>query len=494
MDEVSEESLFGEYLPKQCLAESASRRTWLAEQVSVGRMVLIEELKQEDMDKRDLFLADVRAKAAVEHPLMGSVYEASTEHGRCFFAQELLPGQTLEARSLAGVKLKAQRLAPVLRRIAEANIYLDSHAYATSPLGLDSIHVDEQGVMRLKNLAVAGERVADHSLRDILILGEKLKILVNLDYPGATRFLTLLAWMRGEEVPVPLGWQQIRDYCEQIEQQLTEPSNLASPPTSALRPGKNKSLIWLIALGLAGAAVIFLSFPKKKTSAPPTFQKPGWVLVDGGQYITPDGLKIDATGFRISTDEVSIGEYAEFLETLSLLAKEGAERTFDHPEQPKDKASHRPDNWEKLYPAAKQNLPWGGFPIDLGMSVVGVDWWDAYAFAKWKRCQLPTQEQWLAALMAGAKVPSAIPVSHWQTMSGENPDRIMNGLIGMAGSVSEWTLEPHPSPSNPLGAPLWVIAGGSFKNPGKGALTREWVADRSLRRPDLGFRMTKDPQ
>ncbi len=96
MDGVSEASSpFGDYIPEQILSETGTTRTWLAEQASVGRMVLIEELKEEAAPEADAFLADVRAMAAVEHPSVGSVYEACTENGRCYYAHELLPGETL---------------------------------------------------------------------------------------------------------------------------------------------------------------------------------------------------------------------------------------------------------------------------------------------------------------------------------------------------------------------------------------------------------------
>jgi formylglycine-generating enzyme required for sulfatase activity len=96
--------------------------------------------------------------------------------------------------------------------------------------------------------------------------------------------------------------------------------------------------------------------------------------------------------------------------------------------------------------------------------------------------------------MTGSKVPSQIPVSDLLPVNKETEDRTSNGLLGMAGSVSEWTGEPRPSPSNPLGEPLWVIIGGSYLNPSKGALSREWIADRMTRRPDLGFRICKDKE
>jgi formylglycine-generating enzyme required for sulfatase activity len=74
----------------------------------------------------------------------------------------------------------------------------------------------------------------------------------------------------------------------------------------------------------------------------------------------------------------------------------------------------------------------------------------------------------------------------------ETADLTPAGLIGMAGSVSEWTRRPAANPANPLGERLWVIIGGSYLKPGSNALSREWTADRNLRRQDLGFRVVFD--
>jgi hypothetical protein len=494
MDNVNEEeNRFGDYLPEECLAETETTRTWLAKQASVGRMVLVEELKEGV--ESDEFIADVRAKAGVEHPLVGSIYEATMENGLCHYAHELLPGETLADRALHGEKIKAQRLVHILRRVAEANIYHESHGNATAPLGLDAIHVDKHGVIRLKNLVVAGDRVPEHSLRDVLRLGEALELNLDQHHPGATRFLTLLSWMRGEDVPKPLKWTQIRDYCEQIEQQLAAPSQVVAPPTAAMRPEKKSGFVWVVAvLFVVVIAGVFLFLPRNKKKVISAAPMPGWVEIEAGRQVTPDGTRIKVTNFMISASEVTINDYAGFLETLDILAKDGGQSAFDHPDQPKTKTDHKPDDWENLLRTAKEGGKWGERPINIHSPVIGVDWWDAYAYAKWKKSYLPTQEQWLGALMTGAKVPSKIPISDLQPVNEETQDRTTNGLLGMAGSVSEWTGEPRPSPSNPLGEPLWVIIGGSYLNPGKGALSREWISDRMSRRPDLGFRICKDSE
>lgn len=495
MDKVSEEvseeeNNFGDYAPQELLAETETSRTWLARQVSVGRMVLVEELK-EGCESED-FIADVRAKAGVKHPLVGSIYEASMEDGRCHYAHELLPGETLAVRANHGEKIRAQRFAHILRRVAEANIYHESHGNATDPIDLDAIHLDNHGVIRLKNLATVGDRVPDHSVRDTLKLGEIMEPLLDQHHPGATRCLTLLSWMRGEGVSKPLKWTQIRDYCEQIEQQLTAPSDVVAPPTAAIRPEKKSGFVWVVAVLFMVIITAVLFFPKNKKRVISEAPKPGWINIAAGAHNIPDGMRVRTPAFVMAASEVTIGDYADFLETLDILSTEGGQTAFDHPEQPETKTAHTPLDWENLYRAAKESGEWGGRVVNIHSPVVGVDWWDAFAYAKWKKSYLPTQEQWLNALMTGAEAPSQIPVSDLLPVNEETPDRTSNGLVGMAGSVSEWTGEPRPSPSNPLGEPLWVIIGGSYLNPGKGALTREWIKDRMTRRPDLGFRIAQD--
>lgn len=490
MEDANQEHSFGDYLPKELLGENPSTRSWLAEQESVGRMVLVEELK-EGADREE-FLADVRAKAAVDHPLVGSIYEASTENDRCFFAHELLPGDTIDKMEKSGTRLKALRFVHLLRRVAEANIYHETRGNATSPLGPENIHMDAQGVIRMQNLAIAGERLPDHSTRDVMRMGAAFESLLDRDYPGATRCLTLLAWMRGEGVAKPLGWPQVRDYCEQIEQQLTEPVGVTAPPTAAVRPDKKSGFVWIVVglLLLICIGVIFL--PKKKRPPSENVEKPGWVTVEAGRHLVPGGERVSVGPFDICAHEVTIGEYEDFLETLAILSEEGREKTFDNADQPAEKAGHIPDDWTNLLATAMQSGVWNGRQINVDTPVTGIDWWDAYAYAKWKRGFLPTQEQWLGALMSGTAEPGEIQASELLPVTEKSPDRTGTGIFGMAGSVSEWTSEPRPSPSNPLGDPKWVIIGGSYLKPAKGALTREYVETRSIRRPDLGFRICRE--
>jgi len=496
MNPASDDRQLGEYRLEQLLAETPVCRTWLAEQISVSRRVLVDELKPGMDHERDTFLKNVRAKAAVEHPLIGSVYEAVADGHLCFYAHELLPGATLADRCRAGEPLKPARLAHILRRVAEAQLHHESLTQATTPLGLEHIHLDQQGVIRLHNLATNGPRRPDQSTADIQSLGHLLRRLNADGQPGSTRMLTLLGWMRGEGIETPLSWTQVRDYSTQIEQQLTEPAPSPVPTQSGSRKGR-KPPVLLIGLGavllFALVLVVILQRNPKLPPPPPRASLPDAILISSGKHPTPDGTEEALRSFRISAHEVTIGEYAEFLETLETLVKDRRERTFDHEDQPATKTSHVPDDWTALLAAAKSPSGiWNKRRVFLDSPVVGIDWWDCAAFAEWKHARLPSQEEWFAALRTGTPTPASIKPSDWQPVTLDSPDRNPAGLLGMAGSVCEWTRRPGTDPTNPLGERKWVLMGGSYLKPGSNALTREWTNDRSLRRPDLGFRLVFD--
>jgi hypothetical protein len=496
MNPASEERQLGEYRLKHLLAENTDSITWLAEQVSVSRKVLVDELRTERADLRDSFLADIRVKASVDHPLIGSVYEAVSEPGLCFYAHELLPGVTLAERKKAGQPFEPAQLAHILRRVAEAHLQHEALGHATSPMNLDAVYEDEHGVIRLQNLAIAGSRTEDQSVRDIVHLGNVLIPLVAEGQPGATRILTLFSWMRGEGVEAPISWGQTRDICMQIEHQLADPLSVLAPTQVVSPISKNHST--LIVLGtivvLFGIGIIALKMRPPAPTPPPPASLPEPLTVPAGKHPTPDTTEANLPAFRISANEVTIGQYAEFLETLQMLAKDKRENIFDHVDQGAEKTSHDPTDWAALLTAAKTKGTWQNQAVTLDSPVVGIDWWDASAYAEWKKARLPTQEEWFAALSLDGVSPTSLPSGLWVPVTSQTADRTPLGIIGMAGSVSEWTAGLGTNPANPLGDRRWVIIGGSYLKPGSNALTREWTLDRSLRRPDLGFRVVFDPE
>ena len=493
----STERYLGEYRLIDLVALKPPARRWRAEQTSIGRLVLIDELPDPDPAQRAEFLANIKVKAAVDHPLVASVYEAVSAESTCFYAHEILPGVSLADRLAANAPLRPIELAQILRRLAEAHIHMQQAGIASTITELRHIHLDDQGIIRLENLAVHGPRDPGQSARDIASLGHDLVPLVADAQPGATRALTLLGWMRGSDQKPPLEWDQVREVALQIEQQLSQPQTPSSLATSSL-PTPTRHPAWAYIIGILAVPVIGLAIyaalkPSKNTK--PQSTKPlATILIPAGRHPLPDDLTKVIPAFRIAAHEVTIREYEEFLRALDNLAKYQREKTYDHKEQPVDKKNHLPDDWNNLYQAALTESLWNTRPVSLDTPVVGVDWWDAWAYAEWRKARLPTQEEWYAALHHQCPEPARLPPSGWVAVSSSSHDRTPAGILGMAGAVAEWTAVPAINPSNPLGARQWVIMGGSFLVPGSNALTRAWVDDRSLRRADLGFRLVFDPE
>jgi iron(II)-dependent oxidoreductase len=87
----------------------------------------------------------------------------------------------------------------------------------------------------------------------------------------------------------------------------------------------------------------------------------------------PRRVVLDA--FLIDRVAVTNGRYREFLHDVATST------VFDHPEQPPGK-DHLPAHWLD----ARFNGP--------GHPVVGIDWYDAWAFASWAGGYLPSEDEW----------------------------------------------------------------------------------------------------
>ena len=484
-------SLLGDYCLDQFIGESPATLVWLAKQASIGRPVLLIELKPAAFGERESFLADIRAQAAVDHPLIGSVYEAVSTDEHCYVALERLPGSSLADRLASREALKPVELAHVLRRIAEAQLSLEAAGTATLPLSTAEVFLDDHGVVRLGNLARAGDRDVASSPADIHLLGVELPPLVATGRPGASRLATVLGWMRGEGLDRTLTWKEVRSYAEQIEQQLTE-APAASAPHTARTVGRKSSMpLVLGGLALVALAVAAVIAMRGKNGVEAALPLPPAVEVPAGDHPLPDGGSAALDAFVLSAHEVTIGEYEEFLRFLAGLPEE-SRNAYDDSSQPEDKPGHEPDGWAEMLAAAKSGGQWQGRMMSPDCPVVNLDWWDAAAYCDWKGCQLPDEAQWFAALRTRLPDPSTLRPAGWGKVQEAPPtDRTPAGFLGMAGSVAEWTASRSINPANPLGTKKWVIIGGSYLKPAGGALAREWTDDRGQRRADLGFRVVK---
>ena len=188
---------------------------------------------------------------------------------------------------------------------------------------------------------------------------------------------------------------------------------------------------------------------------------------------------VTVNSYYIDRYEVTNAEYAKFLKAV------GTSRAFSHPEEPSDK-DYTPAQWTN----PKFNRP--------DQPVVGVDWYDAYAYARWAGERLPTEDEWEMAARGsdGRAYPWGNDYSDvlYGSRSGtQEVHRLRsNGQdrpVGMATNVAEWTAAPSEDRD------MMMFRGGAW-NHGPGdvrALTFARVyASRTFRSEGLGFRCVKD--
>ncbi len=238
------------------------------------------------------------------------------------------------------------------------------------------------------------------------------------------------------------------------------------------------------------------------------------LLVPAGEFrLGPPGneKRVALKAFYMDRTEVTNAQYAKF---LAAVRKQG-DAAWRHPDQPNSKRNHLPLFWaDPNLGEAKGNCP-----------VVGVDWFDAYAYAKWADKRLPTEAEWEAAARGtdartypwGNSPPEerfryranffgsyleadgfrfTAPAGSFP--SGASP----YGCLDMAGNAAEWCADwfgPLPAerrltdPTGPAGGTQRVVKGGAW-NLGAESLTCHGrlplEPDRCL--SNVGFRCAKD--
>ena len=184
--------------------------------------------------------------------------------------------------------------------------------------------------------------------------------------------------------------------------------------------------------------------------------------------------------------EVSRREYRTFLN--DPLARSGL---FANPQQPAGE-DYVPDDWERQ-------------SADLDLPVSGMSWWAADAFARWAGGRLPRSREWqlLAAgpqarlypwgnrYDAGAAVTADLPEAGPRPCpAAELRDASTDGVLHLAGNVSEWTQSIAVDRGNYA---MWV-QGGNWLLPGRETTHASFgrLVPLDHRSPDIGFRVVYD--
>lgn len=473
-------SRIGDYELLRLLSETEETETYEAVQVSVQRHVaftlLRDEVRAGAPEKVESFLEDVRAKASVAHQHIAPVYEAHEEDHALFYTRELVLGRHLDTLRQSGVALSGGTIVGLIRVVAESFVYLNEQKKLYPELLPRHVYLGDDRQTRLVNLAVASSEADTSPEADqIRRFAAMVKELARAVEPrrGKDPVSELLRKMGdAEDDRVNGSWERLRiaagKAAAEVERGgVSELSDLERRTRVAAFKKRMVQAAFvlgcLIVLGIAVGAVRelgrYLGRPEARS-----FEE--MVRIPAGRFQYQDEEEpLEMEAFWIDEYEVTIGQYAAFLEALE--EGDGGAARHDHAEQPSTKTSHEPSEWKQYYAAAGQGGFFKGQPVDLNCPVTLVDWWDAYAYAAWKGRRLPTEQEWEKAARgrSGAIYPwgDEFVASNLNSSKdyAEDPDDESAGTYdgyvfwapvdaikgdisqylvkGMAGNVSEWT-------------------------------------------------------
>ncbi len=209
--------------------------------------------------------------------------------------------------------------------------------------------------------------------------------------------------------------------------------------------------------------------------------------------ISPGPASVSFRDFAIERYEVSNKQYSEFLE------KHSAAGDMPFPDLPADRKSYQPD--PQIHGDARFNRP--------DQPVVGVDWYDARAYCRWRGGRLPSSDEWERAAggFDGLVYPwgSSFERDRCNTANSVGnagaPAEVSkfprcstaNGILNLVGNADEWTDTNAP---NSPDRNRKIIRGGSWTEPGelRGLNGFAAVADPGYRGADMGIRCAVDPR
>lgn len=495
----------GDYRVQQLIGKGTWGAVYVAIQMSVNRAVGLKVLDPgaaQDERNRNQFLADARAKAAVQHPFIVSVFEADDRNGLVFYTHEFIEGATLEDMIEDGRQVDEKTALHIMKVAGEGLNYLWSHNLAHAPFQAESIRIGKDNIPRLANLATASTDPSTSVQAEIQFLASVISQLMPHESmsPGLR---ALLARMGGSGANAATSWPVVLQAVRALEPKVipVEAAKIKAADAAAMRAmeanrkAQKRSLIYSIAtLTFLAFAVVFVIWRylisnRRDLSAQ--------IEIPGGQYMIGDPnldpTRVDLGAFEIDKYEVTIGAFEDFVKYVKAHPEE--EHKWDHPSSTQKHVAHLNQDVLTLISNARKrggtvfhnkDIKEPGVEVDLNCPMVGISWWTAYAYANWKGRELPTEEQWEAAargnrgfkypwddelklgrmnsnegyepMKPGAHKPND-GYNYWAPVDIFTDDESPFKVIGMAGNVAEWVYRKNKQRQEA------VIKGGSFATP-----------------------------
>jgi formylglycine-generating enzyme required for sulfatase activity/CheY-like chemotaxis protein len=519
-------STIGAYYLQESSGTNGDVADYIAWQQSMSRHVLLHMLesnKARQPGAVEAFLADARAKAAVTHPYLLAVHEAGEADGHYFFTSDLVPGHTLAAYAEAGQTLDDRVILHALRTAAEVSEHFKKHGLLRRSILPSDVLLDTAMRPRLVNVAQAAAGEINES-QEVRAMAAALAATTEPNSPAAGAVASLAAQAdQGWTAALPLVAAAKPAAAPKDVGRVTARSDKSKQIVALSRQQQKKRLLVTAGLSLllllVGLAALFQFLGGGKRTI--TSRQ---IEIPAGEFIYQEGEKVNLPAFWIDEHEVTIADYKEFLDYLE--ANPGEAKNFAHPDMPEGD-SFVPLDWADnkqleppmpgYYTRAVRWKQYKDAPLDVDSPVFNVDWFDAYAYAKWKGRRLPTEQEWEKAARGtdGRKYPwgneedpkrastgsdfdpnpkkggGTDGYKRWSPVNKPEGDVSPFGVRGMAGNVSEWTatMAPH---ADGTGAEVPVIRGGNWFSRDHEVTRRRVIFDPSDVQDSLGFRTVSD--
>ena len=468
-------------------------------QLSIDRkvaLILLNPKLSKNEDSVNRFRELVRAKAQVSHPHIAAIYEGHEEEGTLFYTSELISGQNLSNAHHYGIKLSDEHIIRLLKTIVETQLYLKNNKINHQTLKASHIYLSPDGMTRIANTAINHQRENTTEQKNIHYLGQILQEFIDEGKSEAGSIL--LEVMRHQSGPNT--WEKLKQNISKSEEGLSEILHLAD---DSIIPRNKITRIWAFTAITLLLAAAYLIFNRNIKSLEPIINfSDAMIRIEGGEFIYQKGTTETLPTFWIDKYEITIAQYKAFLDAISS----SNDKEFDHPDQPIEKFQHKPNNWDEYYTAASLGRKYEGNSVNLNCPVIYVDWWDAYAYAKWKNRRLPTEKEWEKSARSkngrlypwGNELKVSEPINDnfiaWKPINTFRTDISEEGICGLFGNVSEWTSSQEPDPEI-LGKFVPIVRGGNFnyshsKMPQ--ITTRKILNTRNHKTNYIGFRTVSD--
>lgn len=512
---LAEGTELGDYRIARVLRSDDTAAMYVAEQRSISRTVALKALHHRhrtNAEKVGAFVDEARSRALISHTDVALVYEADQQNGITYYAIELMSGPNLATLAEEGATITEDSLFDVLGSVSDVLLYLKEANVSVMPIRAAMIHLPDRESCRIANPVIGSGPFELDEADQMKRLGAAVR-----PFLSRNSFLMPLVQKMGiaGRSDAILTAEDLIEALDELEA-----AGIAAPqtPEQVERRADQRSVV---VGGVIGGLIVVAGLAFLLVSSKDAQQKVSvanyMVPVPAGSFVYQDDESLELPQFWIDEYEVTIAQYAEFLEAIdsdSALLKK-----VEHANQPASKETHRPPDWDRYYPVAKRGGSFGGAAIDLKCPVIQVDWWDAHAYANWRGGRLPSEQEWEKAARSrsgnlfpwgneldSARFNSGVDqkgegevaagsidgYQYWNPVDALSGDQSSYGVGGMGGNVSEWTGSWETDPDFP-DRKVPIIRGASFSSQDNFDLKRR-VPAKTAETISLatGFRIVRD--